>query len=167
MRQFEEDHAVDYYSDDGYGSDTSGAGQRARAEPAEEAQYDVHTGAPINMTAKQEVVRDWNTAAVTGEKARVVNLPYEELERATDRFSAFNMVGGGASCAVFRCFLFGTIVAIKQLKDATVEWETKQFENEMERHQIFNPEKQFQQFLEQDCSEELVLGLFRSGGRAR
>jgi serine/threonine protein kinase len=39
-------------------------------------------------------------------------------------------VGGGASCAVFRCFLFGVPVAVKLLKAAAVEWEAKQFESE-------------------------------------
>jgi serine/threonine protein kinase len=83
------------------------------------------------VTAKQDVAHEWNSAALTGEQARVVDLPYAELEEATQGFSEFNMVGGGASCAVFVARVFGVTAAIKQLKDATVEWEAKQFASEM------------------------------------
>jgi hypothetical protein len=111
---------------------TGGGGSaQPPAEPVEEAEYDEDTGAPINMTAKRDVAREWNSAALSGEKSRVVDLPYAELERATDCFSEFNMVGGGASCAVFVARVFGVTAAIKQLKDATVEWEAKQFTSEM------------------------------------
>ena len=107
-------------------------GAQGPTEPAEEAEYDEDTGAPINMTAKKDVAQEWNSAALSGKKSRVVDLPYGELERASDSFSEFNTVGSGASCAVFRCFLFGVTVAVKQLKDASVEWEAKQFASEMD-----------------------------------
>jgi serine/threonine protein kinase len=112
------------------GSD--GGSAHPPAEPAEEeAEYDAETGAPANMTAKRDVAREWNSAALSGEKSRVVDLPYAELEAATQGFSEFNMVGGGASCAVFVARVFGVTAAIKQLKDASVEWEAKQFASEM------------------------------------
>ena len=108
-----------------------GGGAQGPGEPVEEAEYDEDTGAPINMAAKKEVAREWNSAALSGDRSRVVDLPYAELERATDSFSEFNNIGSGASCAVFRCFLFGVTVAVKQLKDASIEWEAKQFASEM------------------------------------
>ena len=115
------------------GSNTGGSGgMQVPPVPIDPAEFDAATGAPINMTAKQEVAQEWNTAARTGAKSRIVELPYSELEAATQGFSEFNKVGGGASCAVFRCYLFGITVAVKQLKDTAVEWEAKQFASEME-----------------------------------
>jgi serine/threonine protein kinase len=126
QRSMEMHHSGDV---DNTGGDSGG---QVPGEPVEPAEYDEDTGAPINMTAKKDVAHEWNSAALTGERGRVVDLPYEELEGATHAFSEFNQVGGGASCTVFRCFLFGITVAVKQLKNTAVEWEAKQFAAEME-----------------------------------
>ena len=45
----------------------------------------------------------------------MVQLPFAELEGATQGFSDFNMLGGGASCTVHMGRCFGVPVAIKRL----------------------------------------------------
>jgi hypothetical protein len=121
----------------GYTSSTGGSGfsvppavAPGTAAPVKPAEYDDITGAPVNTAAKKEVAREWKAAVQAGALPRVVQLPFEILNRVTDDFNETNQVGGGASCAVFRCFLFGVPVAVKLLKAAAVEWEAKQFESE-------------------------------------
>jgi serine/threonine protein kinase len=100
-------------------------------QPAEDAQYDQQTGAPVNITAKRDVARAWNTATEAGAKPQVVQLPFDILRRATDDFdAAFNRIGGGASCSVFTGRVFGTAVAVKMLAAKAIEWEAEQFEAE-------------------------------------
>jgi serine/threonine protein kinase len=60
----------------------------------------------------------------------VVQLQFQLLSRATDNFNERGIIGGGASCAVYRAQVFGVDVAIKRLKDDAVEWEAKQYESE-------------------------------------
>jgi serine/threonine protein kinase len=114
------------------GTNTGGSGVQVPPVPVDPADFEAVTGAPINVSAKKELAQEWNTAARMGVKARVVELPYSELEAVTQGFSELNNVGDGASCAVFRCYLFGIPVAVKQLKDTAVEWEAKQFASEMQ-----------------------------------
>jgi hypothetical protein len=91
-----------------------GAGGPAAAAPTQsDAEYDILTGAPVNTVAKKEVAQDWSTGVRTGESSCVVQLPYAELELVTANFSEFNVIGGGASCAVFTGRVFGVAVAIK------------------------------------------------------
>jgi serine/threonine protein kinase len=116
----------------GLDCDTGGGGGCMQALSAEPADYDVTTGTPVNMTAKKEVVREWNKAACKGTKVQVVELRYDELVKATGDFDEFNQVGHGASCSVFTGRVFGITVAVKLLKDTAVEWEQKQFASEME-----------------------------------
>ena len=116
----------------GYGG---GAHKPAHLVAELPAEYD-KAGAPTNVAAKREVALMWTTA-VTGSKPRVVQLPYLELAHATDSFSDFNNIGGGASCAVFTGRIFGVPVAIKRLslvsnpgatdRNPSADWEAKQF----------------------------------------
>jgi hypothetical protein len=59
-----------------------------------------------------------------------VQLPLADLEGATQGFSDFNEIGGGASCTVYSGTLWGVAVAVKRLKDSAVAWEAKQYESE-------------------------------------
>jgi hypothetical protein len=112
------------------GGGFSAPGPMTPALPALPAEYDDMTGAPTNTTAKRAVAREWRTAVAAGALPHVIQLPFDMLNRVTNHFDESNWVGGGASCAVFRCTLFGVPVAVKLLKAAAVEWEAKQFESE-------------------------------------
>jgi hypothetical protein len=114
--------------------------------PVQVAEYEEGTGAPLNKVAKAELALLWRTGAVAAAAAaaaggaakppRMVRLPFAELEGATQGFSDFNMLGGGASCAVFKGCCFGVPVAVKRLslvanagatdQKPTSDWEVRQ-----------------------------------------
>ena len=123
---------VDSYCSLLHTSDTSGGGGSLAVTvvpaPVQAAEYEAGTGTPLNMVAKTELALFWRTgeaaaaaapaaaAAGGGDKPpRMVQLPFAELEGATQGFSDFNMLGGGASCAVHMGRCFGVPVAIKRL----------------------------------------------------
>jgi hypothetical protein len=91
----------------------------AHAEPfvpaGQEPDYDPDTGAPVNAAARRDVAREWASGVGSdGAKARVVKLPFREIDAATNRFDGAAVIGNGASCAVFRCRLFGLPAAVKR-----------------------------------------------------
>ena len=91
----------------------------AHAEPfvpaGQEPDYDPDTGAPVNAAARRDVAREWASGVCSdGAKARVVKLPFREIDAATNRFDGAAVIGNGASCAVFRCHLFGLPAAVKR-----------------------------------------------------
>jgi hypothetical protein len=67
------------------------------APPAEPAEYDGQTGAPVNATAKRHVAREWRAAVPAGALPRVVQLPFGTLNRVTDDFSESNQVTDSSS----------------------------------------------------------------------
>ena len=85
---------------------------------------------------RRECVKQW----LAGEAESVRDLPFRELERATEGFREAKLLGTGGSCAVFGGELFGLPVAVKRLNriDAPSatgpgkDWGAKQFEREME-----------------------------------
>jgi serine/threonine protein kinase len=124
--------AADYTSTGGFPGPVPAVSTRPPPAPAEVAEFDGDTGAPVNKTAKREMGREWATrAAADGGKPRVVQLQFSLLDGATDGFDELNEIGGGASCAVYRGQVFGALVAIKRLKEGSAEWEVKQFASEM------------------------------------
>jgi hypothetical protein len=83
------------------GADGAGAGafpaSRPGAPPAEVAEFEKETGAPKNKAAKTELAKAWMAGtAVERKKTRVVQLPFTDLESATQGFDDLNEIGGGA-----------------------------------------------------------------------
>jgi hypothetical protein len=96
------------------GGGALGGGQ-IHVPPGQEPYYNELTGAPANAAAQRDVAREWASGVGSdGGKARVVRLPFRELDAATNRFEESAVIGNGASCAVFRCHLFGLPVAVKR-----------------------------------------------------
>jgi hypothetical protein len=125
-RDFGSDSAVELHDHQSVGVN-AGVGT-----DAEEAVYCGGTGAPVNAVAEAEVAREWRTGeSASGGRARVVQLQFDVLARATDSFDERKNIGGGASCAVYQGQVFGVGVAVKRLNDGAVEWEAKQYASEM------------------------------------
>ena len=80
-------------------------------------------GAPVNITAKQQCVRQWKAGA----EGAVRQLPCKEIEEATNGFCELSLISSGASCQVFTGHLYGLFVAVKQLKEQAAEWDDRQF----------------------------------------
>ena len=84
---------------------------------ADDAEYCGDTGAPVNEVAIREVAAEWRSGlSKTGERARVVQLAFEVLERAAEGFREANELGGGGSCTVFSGSVFEVPVAIKRYR---------------------------------------------------
>jgi serine/threonine protein kinase len=98
---------------------------------AGEAEFDAATQFPTNMAAKQLVALDWSTGG-NASASHVVDLPFSALAQATQNFDAFNSLGSGASCDVFKGALFGHQVAVKRLEAKANDWAEQQFTAEME-----------------------------------
>ena len=129
----------------GSGGGGSGARLAAGAAPAEapavmaqrlqlsqEAQYDLQTGFPQNMAAKQLAALNWRTGlagTAAGAAGVVVALPFAELAQATQNFDTFNALGMGGSCDVFKGHVFGLQVAVKRLNAGGSAWAEEQFRN--------------------------------------
>jgi serine/threonine protein kinase len=112
------------------GADAAAAQQQEVAAAEEEPDYDEFTGAPLNLTAKQECVSKWRAAEA--EEGCVRNLPYAEMQAATNGFSPLSRISEGASCQVFTGHLYGMFVAVKHLSANASEWDDLQFTAEME-----------------------------------
>ena len=102
---------------EGAGLPAGEGGQAGRGSGASEA--GAAAGTEFSETAPES---DAGGATV---KARVVQLQYDVLATAAAGFDEFNMIGGGASCAVYTARVFGVPVAIKRLEAGAIEWETK------------------------------------------
>jgi serine/threonine protein kinase len=111
------------------GADAAAA-QQQEVAAEEEPDYDEFTGAPLNLTAKQECVSKWRAAEA--EEGCVRNLPYAEMQAATNGFSPLSRISEGASCQVFTGHLYGMFVAVKHLSANASEWDDLQFTAEME-----------------------------------
>jgi serine/threonine protein kinase len=122
--------------DSGLGAaDSEDAGVAAqRLQLAQEVQYDPRTGFPANMAAKQLAALNWRAGpgSAAGAAGVVVALPFAELVQATHNFDAFNELGTGGSCGVFKGHVFGLQVAVKKLNAGSSDWAEQQFTSEME-----------------------------------
>ena len=81
-----------------------------RLQLSQEAEYDLQTGFPQNLAAKQLAALNWRTGlagTAAGAAGVVVALPFAELAQATQNFDAFNALGTGGSCDVFKGHVFG------------------------------------------------------------
>jgi serine/threonine protein kinase len=67
-----------------------------------------------------------------GEAGAARQLPYTDIQAATNGFSNFNLISAGASCEVFAGQLFGVHVAVKHLAADPDEWDETQFQSEMD-----------------------------------
>jgi hypothetical protein len=106
-----------------------------RLQLSQEAEYDPQTGFPQNMAAKQLAALNWRTGlagTAAGAAGLVVALPFAELAQATHNFDAFNALGTGGSCDVFKGHVFGLQVAVKRLNAGGSAWAEEQFTCEME-----------------------------------
>ena len=105
-----------------------------RLQLSQEAEYDPLTNFPANLAAKQLAALNWRTGqgGAAGATGVVVALPFAELAQATHNFDAFNALGTGGSCDVFKGLVFGLTVAVKRLNAGGSEWEEQQFTSEME-----------------------------------
>jgi serine/threonine protein kinase len=120
------------------GSGPPAADVAAQRRLAREAQYEEVTRFPSNAAAKELAVLIWNGDRAESAEAAVVNLPYAELQEATQNFDASNSLGDGGSCDVFKGRVFaeadsgGLQVAVKRLNADASDWGQKQFAAEME-----------------------------------
>jgi hypothetical protein len=90
------------------------------------AEFDMETGAPTNAAAQQLCILQWRA----GEAESVRELPYADIEKATDSWAAENRLAAGGSCTVFKGELYGLGVAVKQLHTDADDWNNAQFEAE-------------------------------------
>jgi hypothetical protein len=105
-----------------------------RLQLTQGAEYDPQTGFPQNLAAKQLAALNWRVGpgSAAGAAGVVVALPFAELAEATRNFDAFNALGTGGSCDVFKGHVFGLQVAVKRLNAGGSEWAQQQFTSEHE-----------------------------------
>jgi hypothetical protein len=87
--------------------------------------FDQGTCFPLNDAAKVQVAQFWQ-GLVTDNASRIaVQLPYAVLDSATNNFDSSMCIGGGGSCLVYKCEVFGVQVAVRALKALMRESESE------------------------------------------
>jgi hypothetical protein len=110
------DMSASQSSSQGAGTEKSDLGLpvRYQLEVGPEPEFDEQTGAPMNAAARKKFGKDWQRKGRTSTRAGKTGqsgggrqsfgrqLPYSELELATDGFDAKRLLGKGGSCLVYR-----------------------------------------------------------------
>ena len=158
------DMSASQSSSQGAGTEKSDLGLpvRYQLEAGPEPEFDEQTGAPMNAAARKKFGKDWQRKGRTSTRAGKTGqsgggrqsfgrqLPYSELELATDGFNAKRLLGKGGSCLVYRGRVCEQPVAVKRLQQTkgsrgeaeggdnpeaqggVSQWDQQQFASEMQ-----------------------------------
>jgi serine/threonine protein kinase len=111
-------------------------GEAAANTTASDAEFDPVGQFPVNDAARALYAQQWLSQGKSSGKEPLHAVDYADIAKATDNFDQSFVIGGGASCTVYKVFIFGVSCAVKVLEepavaDAAHVWEVRQFIAEM------------------------------------